>query len=112
MIHHLDEDFVNSIIAKFGYNLQDINLSNNGKLIIAFELKSSSRALLSGLRSLSRIDKFSMHALSMNLSSNELSILLPLQTLVELKELNLSDNLMYKSLKFYNYLLLVIGLFL
>lgn len=76
MILSLEDDFVKSIVEKYGRNLQKINLSNNG------------------LISLSRIDEFANSVESLNISKNEIADLSPVECLKELKELDASDNLM------------------
>ena len=74
---NLEQEFVESILRKFGKDsVVKLNLSNNG------------------LKNLSNIETFCTTLKKLNLSKNEIEDIHPLSSLVNLLDLNLSENYM------------------
>ncbi|RYH17442.1 hypothetical protein EON65_28600 [archaeon] len=71
----LDEEFISSVLEKYGQEISKINLSNNG---------------LQNLGSLGQLPNL----VKLNLSKNSLQDLSALQSLKKLTELNLAENQM------------------
>ena len=71
----LDDEFIDSILKKYGKHLSKINLSNNG---------------LNCIKNIERFTKLEV----LNLSRNDLKDISPISRLVCIKSLDLSENLM------------------
>ena len=101
MIVSLEDDFIQALHAKYG-DLKKLNLSNNGKnyfistIVFAWIMSRTRESLtiLSGLRCVKKLDKFSASLETLNLSRNELSNLSDISSLSALQEVDLSGNFM------------------
>lgn len=79
-MQRLEDDFIDSILEKYGKDISKLNLSNNG------------------LTCIRNIDRLGSSLTSLNLANNDLVDIRPLAALSSLRELNLAQNSMYVRL--------------